>query len=108
MPRCSAVRLDFRIIPAEFNTRLGFESQRLEFLTGFTELLSLILAAWIMGGIGEWVGFNKIMAFQNSGFSSFLFCSHMLAPRVPGHPQHGHSNEGISHYSIRVEGYFLL
>ena len=28
--------LDFRIIPARFNALLGFESQRLEFLTGFT------------------------------------------------------------------------
>ena len=28
--------LDFRIIPAGFNAPLGFESQRLEFLTGFT------------------------------------------------------------------------
>jgi alpha-amylase/alpha-mannosidase (GH57 family) len=28
--------LDFRIIPLEFITLLGFESQRLEFLTGFT------------------------------------------------------------------------
>jgi len=36
MPRCSAAGLDFRIIPAGFNAPLGFESQRLEFLTGFT------------------------------------------------------------------------
>jgi len=32
----AATGLDFRIIPARFNTLLGFESQRLEFLTGFT------------------------------------------------------------------------
>src|SRR4030066_2526414 len=32
----SAAELDFRIIPAGFNAPLGFESQRLEFLTGFT------------------------------------------------------------------------
>ena len=30
------VKSDFRVIPAGFNTPLGFESQRLEFLTGFT------------------------------------------------------------------------
>ena len=28
----------------------------LHYHTSFTELLSLILAAWIMGGIGEWIG----------------------------------------------------
>ena len=32
----AAAGLDFRIIPAGFNAPLGFESQRLEFLTGFT------------------------------------------------------------------------
>ena len=32
----AAAGLDFRIIPAGFNASLGFESQRLEFLTGFT------------------------------------------------------------------------
>lgn len=57
MPRCSAVKLDFRIIPAGFNARL-------EFLTGFTELLSLILAAWIIGGISELMGVR-----QNYGIS---------------------------------------
>jgi hypothetical protein len=46
MPRCSAAGLGFRIIPAGFNplrlrdsaasAPLGFESQRLEFLTGLT------------------------------------------------------------------------
>ncbi len=36
MPRCSAEGLGFIIIPAGFNAPLGFESQRLEFLTGFT------------------------------------------------------------------------
>src|SRR4030042_1075395 len=36
MPRCSAAGLDFRIIPAGLNAPLGFELQRLEFLTGFT------------------------------------------------------------------------
>ena len=45
MPRCSAAELDFKIIPVGFipfrdksltgfNSPLGFESQRLEFLTG--------------------------------------------------------------------------
>ena len=32
----SAAGLGFRIIPAGFDAPLGFESQRLEFLTGFT------------------------------------------------------------------------
>ncbi len=36
MPRCSAEGLGFIIIPAGFNAPLGFESQRLEFLMGFT------------------------------------------------------------------------
>jgi hypothetical protein len=36
VPRCSAEGLGFIIIPAGFNAPLGFESQRLEFLTGFT------------------------------------------------------------------------
>ena len=36
MPRCSAPGLGFIIIPAGFNAPLGFELQRLEFLTGFT------------------------------------------------------------------------
>ena len=31
----AAAGLDFRIIPAGFNAPLSFESQRLEFLTGF-------------------------------------------------------------------------
>jgi hypothetical protein len=35
MLRCSAAGLDFRIIPGGFNAPLSFESQRLEFLTGF-------------------------------------------------------------------------
>jgi hypothetical protein len=35
IPRCSAAGLGFRIIPEGFNAPLGFESQRLEFLTGF-------------------------------------------------------------------------
>jgi hypothetical protein len=34
--RHCAAGLDFRIIPAGFRAPLGFESQRLEFLTGFT------------------------------------------------------------------------
>jgi hypothetical protein len=37
MPRCSAAGLDFRIIQAGFSAPLGFESQRLEFLTGFIQ-----------------------------------------------------------------------
>ena len=45
MPRCSAAGLDFRIIPAAFNAPLGFESQRLEFLTGFTIIYPAILPA---------------------------------------------------------------
>jgi len=40
MPRCSAEGLGFIIIPAGFNAPLGFESQRLEFLTGFTTMWS--------------------------------------------------------------------
>jgi phospholipid-binding lipoprotein MlaA len=36
MPSCSAAGFHFRTIPAGFNAPLGFESQRLEFLTGFT------------------------------------------------------------------------
>jgi hypothetical protein len=40
----AAAGLDFRIIPVGFNAPLGFESQRLEFLTGFTPYnLRLIL-----------------------------------------------------------------
>jgi hypothetical protein len=45
MPRCSAAGLDFRIIPAGFNSPLGFESYRLEFLTGFTLIYLAILQA---------------------------------------------------------------
>ena len=36
MRRCSAAGSGPRIIPAEFDPPLGFESQRLEFLTGRT------------------------------------------------------------------------
>ena len=36
MARCSAAGLGFIIIPPGFNAPLGFESQQLEFLTGFT------------------------------------------------------------------------
>ena len=80
MPRCSAAGLDFRIIPAGFNAPL-------EFLTGFSELLSLMLAAWIMGGIS---------------FLLSLLSSHAGPWRVPGHP-----HEGPSHHSIMIERYFL-
>jgi len=37
MSRCSEAGLNFRIIPAGINAPLGFESYRLEFLTGLTE-----------------------------------------------------------------------
>jgi len=36
IPRCFAAGLNFRIIPAGFNAPLGFELQRLEFLTRYT------------------------------------------------------------------------
>jgi len=39
----AAAGLDFRIIPAGFNAPLGFESQRLEFLTGFTLLIVIMV-----------------------------------------------------------------
>jgi hypothetical protein len=62
MPRCSAARLDFRIILAGFNARL-------EFLTGFTELLSLILAGQIMEGVSESMGATaKLWHFRKVAF----------------------------------------
>ena len=43
----AAAGLDFRIIPVGFNAPLGFESQRLEFLTGFTCTIMKFSLAWI-------------------------------------------------------------
>ena len=39
MPRCFAAGVGPDMVPAGFDTPLGFESQRLEFLTGFTRAL---------------------------------------------------------------------
>lgn len=41
----------------------------MQFRISFTELLSLILAAWIMGGIGEWIGATaRLWYFRTEAF----------------------------------------
>jgi hypothetical protein len=55
MPRCSAAGLGFIIIPAGFDAPLGFESQRLEFLTGSTTDSILIINPQPKFAITNWV-----------------------------------------------------
>ena len=76
----AAAGLDFRIIPAGFNAPLGFESQRLEFLTGFTEKIKYCIQEEPMGDY--LIGAEIIETGDKIGFEVFLKVHDFIKERI--------------------------